>query len=74
MGKSRWLWYRRPLQAKCLVEPATAARQKWHGMCWGSACVRELASKGQLRWERGIRLSEVHGDQLEWGTWALAFR
>lgn len=74
VGKRSWLRYRGPLRAKCLVGPATAARQKWHGMCWGCACVRELASKGQLPRERGVRLSGVHGDKPEWGSWALAFR
>lgn len=32
---------------------------------WGCACVRELASKGQLQWKRGISLCVVYGDKLE---------
>lgn len=44
---------------------AAVALQKWHGMCSGGVCVRELASKGQLQWKRGISLCVVYGDKLE---------
>lgn len=44
---------------------AAVALPKWHGMCSGCACVRELASKGQLQWKRGISLCVVYGDKLE---------
>lgn len=44
---------------------ATVTLQKWHGMCSGSACVRELASKGHLQWKRGISLCVVCGGKLE---------
>lgn len=53
---------------------AAMAIQKWHGMCSGCACVRELASKGQLQWNRSRRLCVVYGDKPEQRGWALCFR
>lgn len=51
--------------ARQIFRQAAVALQKWHGMCSGRVCVRELVGKGQLQWKRGVSLCVVYGDKLK---------